>query len=176
MIERLAHEIAAKPAMFTPCASDAVMHPVAKIEIDGVTIGRIGFLTSAARATVGIEKPMIAAEIALDLLLAYWPPERPAAMLPTMPSVERDLSLIVDNAKTWAQVERVVLGNRPAHLESMSFTGGYKGKQTGADKKSLTLRLVFRDATRTLRREEIDVQVQELVNVLQKELAAELRA
>ena len=97
-------------------------------------------------------------------------------MLPSMPSVERDLSLIVDNDKTWAQVERVVLGNRPAHLESMSFTGVYKGKQTGADKKSVTLRLVFRDATRTLRREEIDVQVQELVNVLQKELAAELRA
>ena len=176
VIERLAHEIAAKPAMFTPCVSDAVMHPAATIEIDGVTIGRIGFLTRTARSTVGIEKPMIAAEIALDLLLAHWPPERPAAMLPSMPSVERDLSLIVDNDKTWAQVERVVLGNRPAHLESMSFTGVYKGKQTGADKKSVTLRLVFRDATRTLRREEIDVQVQELVNVLQKELAAELRA
>lgn len=99
VVERLAHEIAAKPATITPTTSDAVMHPVAKIEIDGVTIGRIGFLTSAARATVGIEKPMIAAEIALDLLLAHWPPERPAAMLPTMPSVERDLSLIVDNAK-----------------------------------------------------------------------------
>lgn len=176
VIERLAHEIAAKIATFTPTTSDAVMHPAAKIEIDGVTIGRIGFLTGAARATVGIEKPMIAAEIELDLLLAHWPPERPAAMLPNMPSVERDLSLILDNAKTWAHVERVVLGNRPAHLECMSFTGVYKGKQIGADKKSLTLRLVFRDATRTLRGEEIDVEVQELVKVLQKELAAEFRA
>ena len=66
VIERLAHEIAAKPAMFTPCVSDAVMHPAATIEIDGVTMGRIGFLTRTARSTVGIEKPMIAAEIALD--------------------------------------------------------------------------------------------------------------
>ena len=152
------------------------MHPVAKIEMDGVEIGRIGFLTDAARQTAGLEKPIIAAEIAVDLLLSHWPPERPAAMLPNMPSVERDLSLILDNAKTWAQVERVVMDNRPAHLESMSFTGVYKGKQTGADKKSLTLRLVFRDAIRTLRREEIDLEVQSLVQVLQSELLAELRA
>ena len=176
VVERLAHEIAGRSATCTPTTSDAVMHPVAKIEMDGVEIGRIGFLTDAARQTAGLEKPIIAAEIAVDLLLSHWPPERPAAMLPSMPSVERDLSLILDNAKTWAQVERVVMSNRPAHLESMSFTGVYKGKQTGADKKSLTLRLVFRDAIRTLRREEIDLEVQALVQVLQSEMLAELRA
>ena len=77
-----------------------------------------------------------------------------------------------------AQAERygAVLGKRPEHLESMSFIGVYKGKQIGADKKSLTLRLVFRDATRTLRREEIDLEVQSLVQVLQTELHAEFRA
>jgi phenylalanyl-tRNA synthetase beta chain len=176
VVERLTHEIAGRDAKFTPTTSDAVMHPVAKIEIDGVTIGRIGFLTSAARQTVGLEKPIIAAEIALHLLLAHWPPERPAAMLPSMPSVERDLSLILDTTKTWAQVESAVLGKRPEHLESMSFIGVYKGKQIGADKKSLTLRLVFRDATRTLRREEIDLEVQSLVQILQTELHAEFRA
>ncbi len=176
VVERLAHEIAGQNATCTPTTSDAVMHPVAKIELNQVAIGRIGFLTPAARGAFGIDKPMIAAEIALDLLLAHWPPERPAAMLPNMPSVERDLSLILDNARTWAQVESVVLGNRPQHFESMSFTGVYKGKQIGADKKSLTLRLVFRDSARTLRREEIDLEVQSLVQVLQKELKAELRA
>ncbi|MCE9620218.1 MAG: phenylalanine--tRNA ligase subunit beta [Planctomycetes bacterium] len=176
VIERLAHEIAAKPARFAPTASDSVMHPAAEISIDGAVIGRIGFLTPAVRQAFGLEKPLIAAEVALESLLKHWPPERPAAALPSMPSVERDLSLILGNEKTWAEVEGVILRSRPAHLESLSFTGTYKGKQTGADRKSLTLRLVFRDAARTLRREEIDLEVQALVKTLQAELGAELRA
>jgi phenylalanyl-tRNA synthetase beta chain len=176
VVERIAHEIAAKAPSFTPAAGDAALHPRADIVLDGAVLGRIGFLRPAALRTFGLETPVVAAELELDALLKHWPPERPAASLPSMPAVERDLSVVLPEGCAWAQVESVVRQARAPHLESIAFTGTYRGKQTGADRKSLTMRLVFRDAARTLRREEVDLEVQAVVLALQSNLQAELRA
>jgi phenylalanyl-tRNA synthetase beta subunit len=46
----------------------------------------------------------------------------------------------------------------------------------GAGKKSVTLRLRFRDDKRTLRHEEVDPQVATVVEKAKAELGAELRA
>jgi len=64
----------------------------------------------------------------------------------------------------------------PAMLESTRFVGTYRGKQVGAGKKSVTLRMQFRDPETTLRHEQVDPQVAAVVQALGAKVGAELRA
>ena len=60
-------------------------------------------------------------------------------------------------------------------LEAVDFVGTYRGKQAGAGKKSLTLRLRFRDAGKTLRHEEVDAEVGTIVGLLNARCGASWR-
>jgi phenylalanyl-tRNA synthetase beta chain len=95
--------------------------------------------------------------------------------LPTTPAVERDLSLIVGEGVLWSQIEGVLSATRPALIESWRFLGTYRGKPLNAGHKSVTLRMTFRDPTRTLRDEEVTPQVQAVVGAMQSQLGATLR-
>ena len=76
----------------------------------------------------------------------------------------------------WARVERLVRDAALDRLESCDFVGVYRGKQVGAGKKSLTVRLTFRDPGRTLRHEAVDPQVETAVDRFKQDLGAEIRA
>ena len=54
--------------------------------------------------------------------------------------------------------------------------GTYRGKQTGAGRKSVTMRLVFRAADRTLKREDADAAMNTLADALRTRMQAEIRA
>ncbi len=60
-------------------------------------------------------------------------------------------------------------------VERVSFVGVYRGRQTGPGRKSVTLRLRFRDPARTLRHEEVDPQVEAIVGLARESLGAQLR-
>jgi len=96
--------------------------------------------------------------------------------LPSYPHIERDVSLIVDEGVRWAAMESMVGDLGLDRLESCGFVGTFRGKQVGAGKKSVTLRLRFRDADRTLRHEEVDPQVESVVLQAKMNFGAELRA
>ena len=77
--------------------------------------------------------------------------------------------LIVDD------IEANVKATEPAMLESLAFVGSYRGKPIPAGQKSVTLRMIFREPTRTLRHEEVDPQVAAVVERVKTKLGAELR-
>jgi phenylalanyl-tRNA synthetase beta chain len=60
-------------------------------------------------------------------------------------------------------------------LEELRFVTVSRGKPVPAGRKSVTLRLVFRDPQRTLRHEEVDPQVATVLSRLTEDLGAELR-
>ena len=139
-------------------------------------LGYIGLLSRKALDAFGVDQPCLGAELGLGALLAHHPPAASAHPLPEFPAIERDLSLILDESIPWARVQNLVEGAPPERLEACSFVGAYRGKQVGAGKKSLTLRLTFRDPARTLRHEEVDPQVELVIDRVRRELGAEIRA
>jgi phenylalanyl-tRNA synthetase beta subunit len=54
--------------------------------------------------------------------------------------------------------------------------GTYRGKQTGAGRKSVTMRLVFRAGDRTLRREDADQWMASVADALRGRMGAEIRS
>jgi phenylalanyl-tRNA synthetase beta chain len=168
----------------SPCepVSDA-WHPQAHANLtiatpDGSTVelARFGLVSDSALKGYDLDEPMVAAEILFDQLIAPYPPPAVAARLPAFPGIERDLSLIVPEEITWAQIESLVESLGLEKMTGCAFVGTFRGKQIGAGDKSVTLRLGFRDSSRTLRHEEVDPQMDRVAEASKERLGAKIRA
>jgi len=111
-----------------------------------------------------------------DEMTRRYPQQTLVGELPKFPGIERDLSIVVDEATLWADIEKTTRQTDPALMENLAYVGVYRGKQVGKGRKSVTLRLTFRDPTKTLRHDEVDPQIERVVAALQENLSAELRA
>lgn len=148
----------------------------AAVVLNGREIGHLGLIEPGTQRLFDLDVPVAIAELDLAALLPERVPVARVHELPAFPSIERDLSLIVDEAVTWESVRSLVSASRVERLEGVSFIGTYRGKQIGTGKKSVTLRLRFRDPARTLRHEEVDPQVAAIVKLAGERLIATLRA
>jgi len=161
-------------AMEPPCqAYDPAAF--AGLKLGSNSIGTLGLISAATLKDFGIETPVVAAELHLESLLSFYPPRTHLTPLPAFPAIERDLSLIVGESVTWASVAEALSGAHVQRLEATNFVGTYRGAQVGAGKKSLTLRMRFRDPARTLRHEEVDPQVASVVELMKQRVGAEVR-
>lgn len=147
----------------------------ASITLNGQKCGALRVFSDAALKFYDLDVPVAGAEIELNALLSLWPARVRAAAPPAFPAIDRDLSVIVDESVAWASIAREVERTSPARMEGFAFVGVYRGKQVGEGKKSVTMRLRFRDDARTLRHEEVDPQVAAVVESLGRAVGASLR-
>ncbi|MFI4883105.1 MAG: phenylalanine--tRNA ligase subunit beta [Phycisphaerales bacterium JB064] len=142
---------------------------------DAVRLGYIGLPTKETLALFDLQRPVIVAELDVVALLTAYPPTPRVRSLPAFPGIERDLSVVVPAATPWASIESAVLGLGLERLQSVAFVGTYAGKQVGEGRKSVTLRMAYRDDTRTMRHEEVDPQMARAVEALREAVGAEVR-
>ena len=111
------------------------------------------------------------AELDLDLAAPDYDPDRQAVMqaLPRHPSVVRDLSIVVPADLPAARVRGTIHASAPPTLVSVREFDRYQGKSLPDGKVSLSLRLTFRAAERTL----TDAEVQDATDAILAALAAE---
>ncbi len=147
----------------------------AQVLIDGEHAGVMGILPRTYTSKWDLDEPIAVAELGVAALIKLYPPKTSAHALPRFPPIDRDLSLIVGEGVAWGEVRAVIDAVDPAHLEGVTFVGAYRGKQVGEGRKSLTLRMRFRDASGTLRGEAADEAVERVVARLRDDLKAELR-
>lgn len=163
-----------RPEKPTVQAFEETAHGV--VMLDGAPAGSLGLIAPETLRVFGLEFPVAAAEVDVADLLRGYPARAKVENLPAFPSIDRDLSLIVDEGVTWDAISGAVLGGEIDRLETVAFIGTYRGKQAGPGKKSVTLRMRFRDPARTLRREEVDPQVAAVVVLTGRVVGATVRA
>jgi phenylalanyl-tRNA synthetase beta chain len=159
------------PPVFKACRPDA--H--ARVFVNGKPAGYMALMTGETLASFDLKTPVAAAEINLSALTEMYPPASSAEPLPAFPAIERDLSVLVEENVRWGDIENAVREITPPRLERVDFAGVYRGKQVGACRKSVTIRLRFRDPERTLRHEEVDPEIERVVSILRDKFAATLR-
>ena len=147
----------------------------AAVVLCGEPLGVFGMIDAKLADAFGLQAPLVAAQLDLESLIELYPAAHEAGELPKYPAIERDLSMVVDEATPWQSIAETINNANPALLESADFIGTYRGKQVGQGKKSVTLRMQFRDPATTLRHEQVDPQVETVVKALGKEIGAELR-
>ena len=103
--------------------------PAASLSLHGKTIGSMGLASAELLDRFDLQTPVLAlAELDAAPLLATYPPTHRAGELPRFPGVERDLSIIVDESRTWRELSRAIDEAGPRHVERLDFLGTYRGK------------------------------------------------
>jgi phenylalanyl-tRNA synthetase beta chain len=175
LLERLGGAAALADLKIEPAAVPAFAEAAA-VSLRGQPIGVLGLLAVPTRDLFDVKTALVAAELDLQPLTALYPPQRKVDVLPRFPAIERDLSLIVAEAVQWRQIEQAIESIHPPMLEAVAFLGVYRGKPIEKGRKSVSLRMLFRDPTRTLRHEQVDPQVSAVVDCLKQAVGAELRS
>lgn len=146
------------------------------VSVSGQRLGYIGVVSRDALTEWDLAAPVVGAELSFAGLIGAYPPRVRIEPIPAFPGIDRDVSLIVGEAVTWAKVREVITGTAADRLVGAAFIGTFRGKQIGEGRKSMTVRMHFRDPARTLRHEEVDGQVAHVVATLKSSVGAELRA
>ncbi|MCH8270510.1 MAG: phenylalanine--tRNA ligase subunit beta, partial [Planctomycetes bacterium] len=151
-------------------------HVFAAVHLKDGAIGELGLIADETTRAYDLAVPMVGAELSLDVLLELRPSRARVRDLPAFPGIERDLSVVVPDSVAWEDVRRTVHEAGVDRLDEVSFVGVYRGQQVPAGRKSLTLRLSFRDPARTLQHDQVDPQVAVVVAALESLFDAKLRA
>lgn len=147
----------------------------ARIMLDGAPAGIIGSVAAEVQEAFDLEREIAAATINFEALLAASQQQRPYQPVPRFPAVTRDLSLIVDEKVKWSQLADAIAAVEQPMRVAVEYVTTFRGKPIRAGRKSVTVTLVYRSAEGTLRSQEVDTQVAEVVAALVKEFSAELR-
>ena len=178
LIEALADRVNHDATVETgPCdTSQFVEGRGAEVLLNGKIWGRFGELKRSVSDQLDLRDAVTVAELDLAILEESAQLVPQYTLLPQYPSVERDLNFVLDESTTWKQLEELVRSSAGELLESVAFSGQYRGKQIEAGKKSYVVTLGYRSAERTLTNEEIESIQNQVVEACSKKLGAELRA
>ncbi len=159
-------------------AGHAALHPgqSAKIISDGQAVGLCGALHPALEKKLDLDQPVFVFELDLDWMLKKKMPAY--SQLSPLPSIRRDLALLVDQAVAYAEIsaslDKLVNQQIPELVDYMIFDV-YSGEKLDSEQKSLALGLIFQDFSRTLKEQEINGYIEKIVAVLAEETGAVLR-
>ncbi|MBL8145347.1 MAG: phenylalanine--tRNA ligase subunit beta [Anaerolineae bacterium] len=153
-------------------------HPgrCAELVLNGAVVGVFGELHPQVAAAFDLgAAPVLAADLDLDALLAQASDLYPVEALPTMPPVLQDIALVVDEAKTHAEVEAVIRKAGGSLLKGVRLFDIYRGDPVPAGKKSLAFSLTYQTDDRTLTDKEVAKVQERIVRLSERELGAALR-
>lgn len=149
----------------------------ATIQVAGEKLGWVGALHPQALHNFDIDVPVIAFELAQDVLLKHAVRELPYQAIPTHPAVQMDIALIV-NESVSAQVlmQRIHSAAGPLLTKATLFDVYRDDDLKRANKKSMAVSLLYRASDRSLTSEEVEKIHHKMLAKLEKGLGAQLRA
>jgi phenylalanyl-tRNA synthetase beta chain len=144
--------------------------------LDGTRVGAIGMVGSAVLDYYGLTRPLAAAAVRFDALLAAARQTKVFRPIPRFPPVQRDLSLIVAEDVTWKRLADAIAAVLQPTRAAVDYVTTYRGQPVPDGCKSVTVTLTYRSTAGTLRSEEVDQQVAQVIQALREKLSAQLRA
>jgi len=139
-------------------------------------LGPAGRLHPDQEKALDLEGPVYVAE--LDLLPLLEAEEGKATVCPPsrFPWADRDLSLLLPEEVTYGRVEEAIRSLDQESLADVQALDRWVGEGVPEGKVSLSIRLRYQRADRTLRPDEASTLVEAVVQCLHRELSAELRS
>ena len=142
------------------------------IKLDDVVVGYMGLLSVKTMNDAKIKRTNVAIfELDSDMFVPLESRTNKFKHIPVLPSVEKDLSLIVDENITWGEMTKYIRSK----ASSIKFIEEYRGNQIPEGKKSIMLRVTFDSGDTTLTSEEINTKLDAIIRTLNKMCGAVLR-
>ncbi len=140
----------------------------------GKQVGYGGLVDSEVLAAFDIEASVAVAEINLNLLDLV-PTDVCFESFTRFPSVKRDLSLLVPEGVTYAEIEDTVRESGGKHLVSVSIFDVYRGKGVPEGSGAYGIRLKFSSAKGSLKGKSVDRAIGIILEALSSRLKIEAR-
>ncbi len=116
------------------------------------------------------------ADINWDLLLSILPlKDLQYKEIPKFPEVRRDLALLLDKSVSFTAILELAFKTETRLLKKVSLFDVYDGERISDDKKSYALNFILQDELKTLKDEEIDRIMNNLIRIFEEELNAKIR-
>ena len=142
------------------------------IKLDNKIVGYMGLLSVKTMNDAKIKRTNVAIfELDSDMFIPLESRTNKFKHIPVLPSVEKDLSLIVDENITWADMTKYIRSK----ASDIKFIEEYRGNQIPEGKKSIMLRVTFDSGDTTLTSEEINTKLDAIIRTLNKMCGAVLR-
>lgn len=149
---------------------------VAEVLAGGAVLGWIAELHPSMLAEFDVEAPVAAFELDLEALLRVSNAELPYRDIPTLPAVEMDLALVVDEDVTCERLMQVIGSAGGKNLSSVRLFDVYRDeKHVGVGKKSMAFSLEYRAQDHTLTSEEAEGLHEKLVSKVCRATGAQVR-
>jgi len=177
-IEALLNGLHVEDVSFAPTGSVETLHPgkAAEIRIRGTAVGTCGELHPAVQKRYEFgDSAVLVAEFDLDLLRGFSSGYQ-VRSVPEYPPVLEDIAIILDERVPAARVEALIRQAGGASLADVRLFDLYRGQQIEPTKKSLAYSLMYQAADHTMTDSEAAAIRRRIVERLEQELGAVLRA
>ncbi len=157
--------------------NNKMYHPgrCANFHVGNDIIATLGEANPLLTQNYGITQRVLLAEIYLDKLAKYGRKNPKYEVITKFPAVERDISMVLEEDIEVGQIEKIIQNKAKKLLEEATLFDVYRNEKLGQNKKSVAYSLKFRMPDRTLKDEEINEVMMQIIAQLEKDLGAELR-
>ena len=149
----------------------------AEVQAQGQQIGWVGNIHPESLQNFGIDEPVVAFELSVDHLLKLAKRELPYQNVPSLPGVDVDLAIVVDEDVTYeTMVQRITSAGGKLLADVHLFDVYRDPVRVGVGKKSMAFSLTYRADDHTLTSDEVDKAHSRLVKKVLKGVGGEIRA
>ncbi len=146
------------------------------VSAKGVNLGNVGVVAPELCHRCDIKVPVYYAELDWDAISRISARTNALyAPLPKTQAVKRDLSLLIDNKVSMAEIEEAVRDAERRILRSVELFDVYEGKNLEPGKKSYAISITLQDPEKTLQDKYIDKVMSKVIDNLRKRFDAQLR-
>lgn len=162
---------------FEAISSIDVLHPsrTARILLDGQEIGYMGQIHPTITEEFDLSPASFFAELDIEMMLSYKKESLIQQAIPKYPSSSRDIALLVDADQQHQELVNIIKDNGGEYLLSVELFDRYVGDNIPEGKQSLAYHLIFRNPVNTLKDEEVEQAMKQIVRSLEIIAGLEIR-
>lgn len=135
----------------------------------------LGLVKNNLGKLVDLKQPVWYADFDWEYIFRLASTEVVFAEIPKYPDVRRDLSLVLDRAVSFRQIQHVAERTERNLLRQVNAFDVFEGESLGAGKKAYAVSFILQDPTQTLTDPQIDRVMQRLMGSFENELGAVIR-
>ncbi len=138
-------------------------------------VATFGEISGSLSNRFGVDVPVVLARVDFEALIPEFNESKSFIPLPVFPAVKRDVAFVTAQRTAYEQIEQALRKASPL-LEAVELFDVFYGKTVGEGMKSMAVHLAFRHQERTLESKEIEIELESIRTVLQKEFGAIMRS
>jgi len=146
----------------------------ANIFADEIPLGVVGELSSDTLLHYGIKQATYFFELNLNQIMPLIPESKQVKSIPKYPAIARDMTMIIDKSIESGELPRCIERLNEDLIESVYLFDVFEGGSIPLNKKSISLRIIYRSLSETLEDDMINKLHQSIAGRLLDTFDAEL--